>query len=75
VVAPACIDQGPRQLGPNEQPFDYLLAHTRYMESPNWVASCVTELDDTLPHLWMSRRDSVGPPTVYPPRHTLRRRH
>jgi hypothetical protein len=26
-----------------------VLTHMRHMESPNLVASCVTELDDTLP--------------------------
>jgi hypothetical protein len=26
-----------------------VLMHTGYMESLNWVASCVDELDDTLP--------------------------
>jgi hypothetical protein len=26
-----------------------VLIHTRHMKSPNWVASCVDELDDTLP--------------------------
>jgi hypothetical protein len=35
----------------------------------NLVASCVTELDNTLPNLWMSRKDSVGPPTECLPRH------
>jgi hypothetical protein len=27
----------------------YVLTHTRHMESPNLVASCVAKLDDTLP--------------------------
>jgi hypothetical protein len=26
-----------------------VLTHTGHMESPNFIASCVTELDDTLP--------------------------
>jgi hypothetical protein len=27
-----------------------LLMHTGHMDSPNLVASCIDELDDTLPH-------------------------
>jgi hypothetical protein len=48
-----------RQLGLNEQELDYVLAYTGYMESSNWVASCVTELDDTLPWFTDVQWDSV----------------
>jgi hypothetical protein len=50
--------------------FDFVLAHIGFMGPHKLVASYVTELDNTLPRLWMSRRDSVGPPTDYPPRHS-----
>jgi hypothetical protein len=36
-----------------------VLTHMGHMESPNWVASCVDELDDTLPHFMSVQWDSV----------------
>jgi hypothetical protein len=36
-----------------------VLTHTGHMESPNWVASCVDELDDTLPSFMGVQWDSV----------------
>jgi hypothetical protein len=36
-----------------------VLTHTRHMESPNWVVSCVNELDDSLPSLTGVQWDSV----------------
>jgi hypothetical protein len=36
-----------------------VLTHTGHMESPNLVASCVDELDDTLPHFMGVQWDSV----------------
>jgi hypothetical protein len=49
MVAPAYVDYGTWWMGLNEQAFDYVVAHTGYMECPNCIASCVAELDDTLP--------------------------
>jgi hypothetical protein len=36
-----------------------VLMYTGHMESPNWVASCFEELDDTLPHFQDVKWDSV----------------
>jgi hypothetical protein len=36
-----------------------VLTHTGHMESPNWVALCVGELDDTLPCFMGVQSDSV----------------
>jgi hypothetical protein len=36
-----------------------VLTHTGHMESPNRVASCFEELDDTLPHFTDVKWDSV----------------
>jgi hypothetical protein len=36
-----------------------ILAHTGHMKFPNWVASCVDELDDTLTHFTGVQWDSV----------------
>jgi hypothetical protein len=36
-----------------------VLTDMGHMESPNWVASCVEELDDTLPHFIDVQWDSV----------------
>jgi hypothetical protein len=36
-----------------------VLTHTGYMETPNLVALCVDELDDTLPHFTSVQWDSV----------------
>jgi hypothetical protein len=36
-----------------------VLTHTGHMESPNLVASCVDELDDTLSHFMGVQWDSV----------------
>jgi hypothetical protein len=36
-----------------------VLMHTGHMGSPNWVASCVDELDDTLPRFTSVQWDSV----------------
>jgi hypothetical protein len=36
-----------------------ILMHTGHMESPNWVASCVDELDNTLPRFIGVQWDSV----------------
>jgi hypothetical protein len=36
-----------------------VLTHTRHMESPNLVASCVEGLDDTLPRFMGVQWDSV----------------
>jgi hypothetical protein len=36
-----------------------VLTHTGHMESPNLVASCVDELDDTLPRFMGVQWDSV----------------
>jgi hypothetical protein len=36
-----------------------VLTHMRHMEFPNVVASCVDELDDTLPHFMGVQWDSV----------------
>jgi hypothetical protein len=36
-----------------------VLTHTRHMESPNWIVSCVNELDDSLPSLTGVQWDSV----------------
>jgi hypothetical protein len=60
----------PRRLGPNEQALIMYCLIRDLLGPANVVASCVSELDNTLPHLWMSRRDSIGPPIVCPLRHT-----
>jgi hypothetical protein len=57
---------GSTHLSLNEQALNYVLAHMGLWGPKNLVALCVAELDDTLPHLWMPRRDSVGPPTDSP---------
>jgi hypothetical protein len=36
-----------------------VLMHTGHMKSPNWVASCVNKLDDTLPRFMSVQWDSV----------------
>jgi hypothetical protein len=36
-----------------------VLTHTGHKESSNWVASCVDELDDTLPHFTGVQWDSI----------------
>jgi hypothetical protein len=36
-----------------------VITHTGHMDSPNWVASCVDKLDDTLPRFTGVQRDSV----------------
>jgi hypothetical protein len=36
-----------------------VLTHTGHMESPNFVALCFKELDDTLPHFMDVKWDSV----------------
>jgi hypothetical protein len=33
VVAPVCVNSGPRRLGPVATSIDYVLAHTRFMGS------------------------------------------
>ena len=47
VVAPACVDQGPHQLGPDDQA---LIMYWRIWDlwgPANLVASTIAELDDT----------------------------
>jgi hypothetical protein len=74
VVAPACVNQGPRRLSPVEQAFEMYWSiwdiwnpqTELFHVSPSW----------TIPYLLMDViRDSAGPPTVCPSRHTRGRRH
>jgi hypothetical protein len=37
----------------------YVLMHTRHMESPNWVAMCVAEMEANLPYLMGVQWDSA----------------
>jgi hypothetical protein len=52
-----------------------VLTHMGHKESLNWVASCVDELDNTLPCFTIVQWIVFGPPTVCPSRHTHGRRH
>jgi hypothetical protein len=47
------------RLSPDEQEFDYVLLHTRFMGPANFVASCVTKLNDTLHRFTGVQWDSI----------------
>jgi hypothetical protein len=49
VVAPTYVDQSLCRLGPNEQALIMYCRIQNLWDSANLVASCVVELDDTLP--------------------------
>jgi hypothetical protein len=51
VVAPACVNFGPRRLGPNEQALIMYWCICDLWGPTNLVALMVAELDDTLPRL------------------------
>jgi hypothetical protein len=59
VVAPACVDYGPHQLGLVDQALIMYWCIQDLWSPANLVASTVVEFDDTLPCLTDVRWDSV----------------